>query len=228
MSSEVDRLVALGDVDAILDELHQYRTEWDDAREALDRLVGKAASEASAKVERLRATPRDWERKADSLTEQRDTAMAARDKARAEVQRLRGDVRELAVLRRDMGAVQAERDKALDDAGTSRDRTAQESARAQAAEGEVKRLRASLSLARGIERDRDRLLDERRNERVLRRKAEAERDRLAEQLDGADGRVLRALTGVDERGELHALTAAELAEVVMTAIRGEGEEETRG
>ncbi|MFD0902374.1 hypothetical protein [Actinomadura sediminis] len=37
--SEIDRLTALGSVDAILDELQQRRTEWDDAREALDALI---------------------------------------------------------------------------------------------------------------------------------------------------------------------------------------------
>ena len=46
--------------------------------------------------------------------------------------RLRDDLRELNVLRRDMGAVQAERDKALDDAGTAQDEV--ERLRAQQAE----------------------------------------------------------------------------------------------
>lgn len=51
--SEIDRLVGLGDANAILDELQQRRTEWDDARAALDRLIdGSAQVIAAADVDR--------------------------------------------------------------------------------------------------------------------------------------------------------------------------------
>lgn len=48
---EIKRLIDLGDAGAILDELQNQTTEWDDAREALDHLVRGPRAE----VERLRA-----------------------------------------------------------------------------------------------------------------------------------------------------------------------------
>ncbi|MEV4672668.1 hypothetical protein AB0K34_13520 [Actinomadura sp. NPDC049382] len=48
---EIKRLIDLGDAGAILDDLQNRETEWDDAREALDYLLRTARAEA----ERLRA-----------------------------------------------------------------------------------------------------------------------------------------------------------------------------
>lgn len=51
---EIKRLIDLGDANAILDDLQNRETEWDDARAALDHLVRGAAT-ARAEVKRLRA-----------------------------------------------------------------------------------------------------------------------------------------------------------------------------
>ncbi|GGV33964.1 hypothetical protein GCM10010182_67240 [Actinomadura cremea] len=127
--SEIDRLTALGSVGAVLDELQHHRTEWDDAREALDALIFSECA-----------------------------AVRERDEARAEVEQWRATFGETA-------------------------------------------LRDGLA-------------------RMAR--AEAERDRLAEQADGTEGRVRAAFTTADERGVmLDALTVDELTRIVMTAVRGE-------
>lgn len=53
---EIKRLIDLGDANAILTELQDRTTEWDDAREALDNLVRAADIRAVALEEALAAT----------------------------------------------------------------------------------------------------------------------------------------------------------------------------
>ena len=53
---EIKRLIDLGDAGAILDELQQDSTEWDDARGALDNLVRAADIRAAASVEAFAVT----------------------------------------------------------------------------------------------------------------------------------------------------------------------------
>ncbi|MEV4671003.1 hypothetical protein AB0K34_05050 [Actinomadura sp. NPDC049382] len=74
---ETKRLLDLGDAGAILDELQNQTTEWDDAREALDHLVRGPRTES----ERLRA-------ELDARTDERDDAMNGWKKAEAERDRL--------------------------------------------------------------------------------------------------------------------------------------------
>lgn len=75
---ETKRLLDLADVGAILDELQQGSTEWDDARDALDHLV----RDSRAEVERLRA-------ELDARTDERDDAMNGWKKADTEAEQLR-------------------------------------------------------------------------------------------------------------------------------------------
>ncbi|TDD97569.1 hypothetical protein [Actinomadura rubrisoli] len=123
-----------GDVQVLLDEVDRLRT-------ASARYIGR--------IEELAAESRSARGAVEVLTGQRDDFKDQRDRLRAELAEVatwktRGGMRELTVLRRDMGAVQAERDAAHDDAGIARD----ESERLRDQLAEAQRVAATLRASR--------------------------------------------------------------------------------
>jgi chromosome segregation ATPase len=100
---ETKRLIDLADVGAILDELQERTTEWDDAREALDNLVRAANYENAGLNEALTATEAErdnamvgW-KKADTEADQARAALAKTQDHRAYLQeRLRKAQKEAA------------------------------------------------------------------------------------------------------------------------------------